>query len=287
MSTNTQDIAGIGAPRVDEALAARPRKKRDISVRWIALTAVASLVGLYLILPTLLIIPMSFSDSSSLGRISGHWTLKWYQELVEKKDWARAAGVSLQVAALSTILATVLGTAATFGLFKLSPRVRAFMQGTSMAPLIIPPVIIGIGVYILMLKLGLFGTLQSLVIGHAVLSIPFVIVAVSTSLAQFDPSQEQAAAILGARPWTRFRRVVFPQILPGIVAGALFAFVTSWDEVVVSTFLVSPNFRTLPVEMWIQARTTVTPVLAALSTVLMVVSTLALVGMFRLQRTRK
>ncbi|BAS06683.1 spermidine/putrescine transport system permease protein PotC [Arthrobacter sp. Hiyo4] len=161
------------------------------------------------------------------------------------------------------------------------------MQGMSLAPLIIPPVIIGIGIYILMLKWGLFGSLLSLVVGHTVLAIPFVIVAVSTSLSQFDPAQEQAAAILGAGPWTRFWRVVFPQILPGIIAGALFAFVTSWDEVVVSTFLVSPNFRTLPVEMWIQARTTVTPVLAALSTILMVVSTLALVGMLRLQREKK
>lgn len=261
--------------------------RRTISLRWVLLGIITALVGLYLILPTLLVIPMSLSDSSSLGRLTGGWTLKWYQELFEDKDWAEAAGVSLQVGLLSTITSTVLGTAATFGLFKLSPRIRAVMQGTSMAPLIIPPVIIGIGIYILMLKWGLFGTLLSLAVGHTVLTVPFVIVAVSASLSQFDPGQERAAAILGAGPWVRFRRIVFPQILPGVIAGALFAFVTSWDEVVVSTFLVSPDFKTLPVEMWTQARTTVTPVLAALSTILMVISTLALVGMARLQRGRK
>ncbi len=270
-----------------EPAAVRPPRRRELSLRWMALWAVTSAVGLYLILPTLLIIPMSFSDSSSLGRISGQWTTRWYVELLEDKDWLQAARVSLQVALLSTVVATVLGTAATFGLFKLSPRVRTIMQGSSLAPLIIPPVIMGIGIYILMIKAGLYGSLFSLVVGHAVLTIPFVIVAVSTSLSQFDPNQEQAAAILGAGPWTRFRRIVLPQILPGIVAGALFAFVTSWDEVVVSTFLVSPEYRTLPVEMWIQARTTVTPVLAALSTILMVISTLALLGMFRLRRARK
>lgn len=267
-----------GAPR-------SPRRR--IPLRWIALSVIVALTGLYLILPTIFIIPMSFSGSSSLGRLNGQWTLKWYQELFAAQNWARAAGVSLQVGLLSTVLATTLGTAATLGLFKLSPRVRSVFQGMSLAPLIIPPVIIGIGIYVLMLKWGLFGSLLSLVVGHTVLAVPFVIVAVSTSLAQFDPAQEQAAAILGARPWTRFWRVVFPQILPGIVAGALFAFVTSWDEVVVSTFLVSPNFRTLPVEMWIQARTTVTPVLAALSTILMILSTFALVGMLRLQREKK
>jgi putative spermidine/putrescine transport system permease protein len=266
---------------------AKSRPRPPIQPRWIALSAITIITGLYLILPTLFIIPMSFSGASSLGRFNGQWTLKWYEELITGENWAKAAGVSLQVGLLSTALATVLGTAATLGLFKLQPRVRAFFQSLSLAPVIIPPVIIGIGIYVLMLKWGMFGSLLSLVVGHTVLAIPFVIVAVSTSLSQFDPAQEHAAAILGARPWTRFWRVVFPQILPGIVAGALFAFVTSWDEVVVSTFLVSPNFRTLPVEMWIQARTTVTPVLAALSTILIILSTLALVGMLRLQREKR
>lgn len=264
-----------------------PKAKPRVQLRWILLSIIVAITGLYLILPTIFIIPMSFSGASSLGRFNGEWTLKWYQELFSAQNWAKAAGASLQVGLLSTVLATALGTAATLGLFKLQPRVRSLFQGLSLAPLIIPPVIIGIGIYVLMLKWGLFGSLLSLVVGHTVLAIPFVIVAVSTSLAQFDPGQEQAAAILGARPWTRFWRVVFPQILPGIVAGALFAFVTSWDEVVVSTFLVSPNFRTLPVEMWIQARTSVTPVLAALSTILMILSTFALVGMLLLQREKK
>ena len=206
------------AHRAGEQAIVRTTTRRRIQFRWVLLSILVAATGLYLVLPTIFIIPMSFSGASSLGRFNGQWTLKWYEELFAAQNWAKAAGVSLQVGLLSTILATTLGTAATLGLFRLSPRIRSVFQGISLAPLIIPPVIIGIGIYVLMLKWGLFGSLLSLVVGHTVLAIPFVIVAVSTSLAQFDPAQEQAAAILGARPWTRFWRVVFPQILPGIVA---------------------------------------------------------------------
>ncbi|WP_028245749.1 ABC transporter permease [Pseudoclavibacter soli] len=261
--------------------------RRRVQVRWVLLGIAAGLIGLYLILPTLFIIPMSLTESPTLGQFRGGWTLHWYQQLIEDPVWGRTALVSLQVGLIATVFATVLGTAAAMGITKASKRVRGLIQGLTMAPMIIPAVIVGIGLYVLFLKIGLYGTLLGFAIGHTVICIPFVMVAVGASIAQFDPNQVRAASILGAGPVTTFFRVTLPQIMPGVIAGALFAFVTSWDEVVVSTFLVSPRLKTLPVEMWTQSRTTLTPTLAALSTVLMIISTLALVGLTRLQKGSK
>lgn len=261
--------------------------RRRVSVRWVLLGIFATLVGLYLILPTLFIIPMSFNASTSLGPLKSGWTLHWYQDLFSTPSWGETALVSLEVGVLSSLLATVLGTAGTLGLFRISPRYRGLIRGLSIAPMIIPPVILGVGLYVLFLRIGLYRTLPGFVFAHTVLTTPFVVVSVSATLQQFDTQQERAAAILGANPWQRFTRVVLPQIRPGVVSGALFAFVTSWDEVVVSTFLVAPGLKTLPVEMWIQSRTSVTPTLAALSTLLMLISTVALVAMARLQRGRR
>nr|WP_269453720.1 ABC transporter permease [Pseudoclavibacter sp. 13-3] len=230
---------------------------------------------------------MSLTESPTLGQFRGGWTLHWYQQLVEDPVWARTAWVSLQVGLIATVFATVLGTAAAMGILKSSKKVQGIIQGLTMAPMIIPAVIVGIGLYMLFLKIGLYGTLLGFVIGHTVICIPFVMVVVGSSIAQLDPNQARAASILGAGPLTTFCRVTLPQITPGVIAGGLFAFVTSWDEVVVSTFLVSPKLKTLPVEMWTQSRTTLTPTLAALSTVLMIISTVALIGLTRVQKGSK
>lgn len=260
---------------------------RRPTARWLLLGAFTTLVGAYLVLPTLFIVPMSLNASPTLGTLKDGWTTAWYRQLVEDPVWARTALISLEVGVASTAIATVLGTLATVGMFRVSARVRTLVQGLSLAPMVIPPVILGIGLYVLFLRIGVYGTPTGFVLGHAVLALPFVVVSVSAALSEFDPAQEKAAAVLGAPPVMAFLRVVLPQIAPGIVAGALFGFVTSWDEVVVSTFLVSPGLKTLPVEMWTQSRTTLTPVLAALSTVLMVVSTIVLVVVSRLQARGK
>lgn len=265
---------------------ARLRRPR-LQLRHLLLGAFVGLVVLYLILPTLFIIPMSLNSSPSLGTLKDGWTLRWYLALAQDPVWRKTASISLQVGLASTALATVVGTAFTLGLVRLSPRIRAFLQGLSLAPLAIPPVILGIGLYILFLNLDLYRTMASFILAHAVLALPFVVVSVSASLSEFDPDQERAALVIGATPLQTFRRVVLPQIAPGIIAGALFGFVSSWDEVVVSTFLVSPGMKTLPVEMWTQSRTTLTPVLAALSTVLMVISTMLLLVISRLQSRGK
>jgi len=215
------------------------------------------------------------------------WTLAWYEQLFSNPVWADTALVSLQVGLSATAIATIAGTLLALALSRVVPQFRMALQGMSLAPMVVPPVILGIGLYILFLNLNLYGTMTGFVLGHAVLALPFVVVSVTASLAEFDPGQEKAALVLGANPRQTFFRVVFPQILPGVFSGALFGFVTSWDEVIVSTFLTAPGLRTLPVEMWTQSRTTLTPTLAALSTLLMFVSTGALILVNLLQGRKK
>lgn len=265
----------------------RTTPHRRLHLRHVVLGSVVALISLYLVLPTIFIIPMSVNASPSLGTMTEGWTLDWYRQLFEDPVWGRTALVSLKVGALSTLVATVAGTLLGLALVRISPRYHMALRGMSLLPMVVPPVILGIGLYILFLRLDLYGTLIGFVLGHAVLALPFVVVSVSASLAEFDPGQERAALVLGATPRQAFVRVVLPQIVPGIVSGALFGFVTSWDEVIVSTFLASPGLKTLPVEMWTQSRTTLTPVLAALSTLLMLFSTGVLVLVNKLQTRSK
>lgn len=257
---------------------------RRMTIRHAVLGVFVALVALYLVLPTLVIIPMSFNGSSTLGVFNADWTAEWYQNLVTDPAWGRAASTSLQVAIGTTILSTALGTAAAMGVQRLPERVRLVVLGLLLSPLIIPPVIIGIGLYVLYLRWYLDGTVPGLVAAHTILSVPFVVVTVSASLTQIDPVYERAAASLGASPWVRFRRVLLPMMAPGIFGGALFAFVSSWDEVVISIFVTNAGTRTLPVLMWSQVRTQVTPTLAAIGVLLTVLSLIALVATRRLTK---
>ncbi|PRI10755.1 ABC transporter permease [Leucobacter massiliensis] len=257
---------------------------KRIHARWVLLGVFAALVGVYLMLPTLIVIPMSLNASSVLGVFGEGWTLDWFSQILTEPSWGRTALTSLQVALGTVALATAIGTAAALGLQRVSARWRLPITAVIVSPMIIPPVIIGIGTYVLYLKWYLDGSVIGLIFAHTVLALPFVVVTVTATLSQLDPVYDRAAASLGAGPWTRFRRVTLPLIAPGMFAGALFAFVMSWDEVVVSIFLTDAQTRTLPVFMWTQVRTQLTPTLAAVGVFLTVLSIVALVSMRRLQK---
>ncbi len=280
-------MSNSSQPEPQPTVTIRTKARFRVPVRHVVLAIFVGLVALYLILPTLFIVPMSLNASPSLGTMTDGWTLAWYEQLFSNPVWADTALVSLQVGLSATAIATIAGTLLALALSRVVPQFRMALQGMSLAPMVVPPVILGIGLYILFLNLNLYGTMTGFVLGHAVLALPFVVVSVTASLAEFDPGQEKAALVLGANPRQTFFRVVFPQILPGVFSGALFGFVTSWDEVIVSTFLTAPGLRTLPVEMWTQSRTTLTPTLAALSTLLMFVSTGALILVNLLQGRKK
>jgi putative spermidine/putrescine transport system permease protein len=242
------------------------------------------LTVVYLIAPILVIIPMSFTESRILSFPPQGFTLEWYAALFTDRQWSAALANSAQVAVLTTILATVLGTLAALALTRGRFRGRSVVNGLVLAPLVVPVVIVAIGMFAFFARWRLGGSLAGLVLAHTALAVPFVVVSVSASLRTMDRNLELAAANLGASPAVAFRRVTLPIILPGVIAGAIFAFITSWDEVVVAIFLTSARFRTLPVEMWEQVRQAVDPTVAAVATLLLVVTTVLLLILLVVRR---
>jgi putative spermidine/putrescine transport system permease protein len=249
-----------------------------------ALYVYAALVGLFLIMPTLFVVPMSFNGDRVLGMPTGDWSARWYAEALQSAEWRGAAWTSFKIAILTSLLATPLGTLIAVSLTRGRFRGKAVVNAIVLSPMIIPVVVIAIGIYTTFIGWRLTGSILGLALAHTVLAIPFVVVAVGASARQLDETYEAAAAGLGARPRLVFWRITLPLLRPGVIAGALFAFVTSWDEVVVAIFLTSPEVRTLPVLMWTQLRSQVTPTLAAVGTILVMVSTLALFALHLLRR---
>lgn len=241
----------------------------------------AGAVGFFLVAPTLIIVPMSLSSGSRLQFPPPGFSTRWYEHFFQDPRWTSATVDSLQVALLTVVFATALGTVTALGLTRGRYPGRSLAGALVMSPVIVPIVIIAIGLFFVFVRWQIAGTLTGLVLAHTVLAMPLVVVTVGASLATLDRTLEVAAQSLGAGPWQTFRRITLPLIAPGIVAGALFAFVTSWDEVVIAIFLTSPLFRTLPVVMWGQVRTYIDPTIAAVATLLMVVTTvLILVALF-------
>lgn len=251
-----------------------------------AVYAFATLVGAFLLLPTLVVVPMSFNKGSRL-ELPHSLSLKWYEAIFDSTMWRDAMWTSAQVALLTVVFATVLGTAAALGLARWRSKAVGPLMGLLLSPLIVPVVIFAVGVFLRYSQWHITGTMTGLVLAHVVMALPFVMVSVGSSVRTLDRNLELAAASLGAGPVLTFRRVILPLIVPGVVAGALFAFITSWDEIVVAIFMTSPTFRTLPVVMWSQVRTQVDPSLAAVGTLLLAVSTLVLLAATLLRRTTR
>jgi putative spermidine/putrescine transport system permease protein len=252
--------------------------------RRILMAALGLLTILYLVAPTLVIVPMSFTEARILSFPPQGFSLEWYERMLSDRQWSSALVNSAQVAVLTTILSVVLGTLAALALVRGRFPGRTAVNGLILAPLIVPIVIIAIGMFSLVVRWRIGTSLVGLVVAHTALAVPFVVVSVSASLRTMDRNLELAAANLGATPRQTFFRVTLPHIVPGVIAGAIFAFITSWDEVVVSIFLTSPRFRTLPVEMWEQVRTAVDPTVAAVATTLLVVTTVLLLALLVVRR---
>jgi putative spermidine/putrescine transport system permease protein len=237
------------------------------------LVAFACLVGVLLVAPTLIVIPMSFTDQQNFGFPPEGWSTKWYSNFFQNPEWYEAALLSLRVAAVVVLLATVLGTLAAFALVRGKGIWRTPARALLIAPVIVPGVIVAIAIYYIFLRWHLTQTYLGFVLAHTVLAIPLVILAVNASLAGFDEGLERAAASLGAGPVATFARVTLPMIMPGVLTGALFAFLTSFDEAIISLFLAGPGQRTLPVQMFQSITASVDPTIAAASTMVIVLST--------------
>ena len=248
------------------------------------LMVVGGLTVFFLTVPTLLVVPMGFSSSQILAFPPPGWSLEWYQKAFSDPQWTSGFANSLQVAALTALVSSVLGTLTSLGMVRGRFPGKNLVNALILSPLIVPVIIIAIGMFSLYVRWKITGTLLGLVIAHSTLAIPFVVVSVSTSLRTIDRNLELAAQNLGAGPVRTFTRITLPLVLPGVFAGALFAFLTSWDEVVVAIFLTTAKFRTLPVEMWEQVRQVVDPTVAAVATVVLTVTTTVLLIAFVVRR---
>ena len=243
-----------------------------------AFTGLWNLVLLFLALPILIVAVLSFSSASYLTFPPPSLSLRWYAAYLGSRDWLKSTWLSLVIAVFTGVLATCLGTLAALGLARMRGAARALAGGLIVSPLIVPGIVASIGIYYAFSRFRLVGTPVGLVLAHTCLAVPFVVTCVSASLAGFDRRLEQAALSLGATPWGTFRQVTLPLISPGVVAGALFAFITSFDELIVALFLSGSGAVTLPRRMWDDLRFAIDPTIAAVSTLTIVLAAVALGG---------
>lgn len=239
---------------------------------------ICALIFVYLILPIFVIIPISFSSSRFLQFPPSGFSLQWYRKYFSDRNWISATIRSFQVGTLTTLLATTLGTLASFALVRGEFKGKRFLYGIILSPLIIPVIITAVAVYYVFAGVRLIGTIWALVLAHTVLALPFVVVNVSSTLQGFDITLERAALSLGANRLATFLKVTFPLIWPGVFSGALFAFITSFDEVVVAMFLTGSR-PTLPKQMWDGIRIAINPTISAVSSMLIVFSIILLLSL--------
>jgi putative spermidine/putrescine transport system permease protein len=255
----------------------RPATETQIShAQRLWLYVLGCLVLLFLILPSLLVIPLSFSDSRYLAFPPPSWSTRWYEAYFEALEWREATRTSFVAATLTMIISTVLGTLAAYSLHTSQSRYTRIIYATFMMPLIIPGILIAIGVFLLFAQLGLNNTMTGIVLAHSVMAIPLVVITVASGLKSYDITQEMVARSLGAsRPWA-FLTVTLPQIKVSVVSAALLAFITSLDEVVISLFIAGGDNATLTRRMFNALRDEIDPTIAAISTLLILLSVVLL-----------
>ncbi|CVI63570.1 ABC transporter permease (plasmid) [Agrobacterium leguminum] len=218
---------------------------------------------LFMIAPLLAILPLSFNGGMLLSYPMNGVSLRWFEELLTNNAWRLAIFNSLFIGFVSATLSVILGTLAALGLRGHSGGLYGLCRMVFLLPMVAPVVVLGVGMQILMSRMGLTNSYPGVIIAHTVVAVPFVVVSVSASLAGIDRTLERAAASLGAPPWTVFRRLTLPLAMPGLQSGAVFAFATSLDEVILTLFLGGANQRTLAREMFSQLRDNVSPAIAA------------------------
>jgi putative spermidine/putrescine transport system permease protein len=247
-----------------------------------------ALVFVFLLVPILVIIPLSFNADPFLTYPLTGFSLRWYADFFSSPRWLNALKNSLLVGFATTAIATPLGTLAALGLVRQQVPFKPLLQAVLISPLIVPVIITAVGMYFLYAPRGLTNSYVGLILSHTVLSAPFVVVVVHATLDGFDARLFRAGLSLGASPVTVFFQVLLPLVWPGVFAGAVFAFTTSFDEVVTAIFLAGPAQRTLPLQMFEGIREEISPTITAAATVFITVTVLLLVMVELLRRrTRK
>mgnify|MGYP001255606174 len=251
------------------------------------------LVFFFLIAPLFVILPLSFNaeqyihfSAKMLALDPEGFSLRWYEDMIygTKNPWGLATKNSLVIAFFATIGSTVLGTVAALGLSSRHMPYKAAFMALLISPMIVPLIISGTAIFFFMAKVGLAATHTGIVLSHIILGTPFVVITVTATLSGFDHSVTRAAASLGSNPVNTFMKITLPLIMPGVISGALFAFVTSFDEVVVVLFLAGLENTTIPIQMWVGLREQLSPTIMAVATCLIIMSTLILVSAELLRR---
>lgn len=238
----------------------------------------------FLLLPVLLVIPLSFSDSRFLQFPPPGWSLRWYEELVENEAWRSSLITSLQVAVLASVIATAAGLGASMYMLRCGPRLRSIVRVLVILPLVTPLIVIAVGQYEVLSRMHLIGFLPALAASHALLGLPFASLILFARLSKLNPHLERAAWTLGASRLRTFWRITVPLLGPAIGASLVTCFLVSFDEIVIALFLSGPGHETLPVLTFSYLRSEVTPVVAAVSTLL--IAATAIVVILSLLRVR-
>jgi len=234
---------------------------------WVLIT-IAVIVAIFLLMPVLFIVALSFGSSQWLIFPPPSWTLRWYQEFFADPRWLASVWTSAKIAVVVTIASVSIGLLASFGLTRGNYRGSEVLRGLFLTPMVLPVVVLAVALYGLFLRIGLNGTFLGFVIAHVLVALPFSIISISNALEGFDKSIEDAAILCGASPWEAKFRVTLPAIRSGLFAAAIFSFLISWDEVVLAIFMASPTLQTLPVRIWGTVSQDLTPVIAAASSLL-------------------
>lgn len=256
-----------------------------------AFRIICGAVFFFLIFPIVVIIPLSFNSvpfftftEEMLSFDPAGYSLRWYRDFFTNLNWQGAVNNSLVIALFSTLLATALGTLAALGLSRRHVPLRTTLMAILISPMIVPLIISACGMFFFYSRVNLQGTFIGVILAHAALGTPFVVITVTATLVGFDHSLTRAAISLGASPARAFFKIIVPLILPGVISGALFAFITSFDEVVVILFVGSYEQRTIPWQMFSGIREQISPTILAVATMLIIVSMLLLSSVELLRR---
>ena len=241
----------------------------------------------FILIPLLVVIPASFTSNSYPSFPPEGFSLKWYTMLLDRPEFIEALWNSVKFALLAAFFSVFFGTLGALAIAKYEIPGKSYITSILTAPLSVPQLVLGVALLIYFTPLMLSGTSMGFLLAHIVICIPYVIRLVLTGLSGFDYNLERAAAILGASPTTVFWRVTLPLIRPAIISGALFAFLTSFDNVTISLFMVSSDMRTLPIEIFSQMQDSYNPIVASVSSVVIFISVILIVILEKMQGVGK
>jgi putative spermidine/putrescine transport system permease protein len=246
--------------------------RAGLSPGWFALHLVVAATTALLLLPILVIIPISFSASRYLAFPPTEFSLEWYRRLIDRPEWLRALQVSVQTASVCTVLSCLLGIPAALALVRGRFPAKGAIHAILLTPMILPHVVIALSCFLLFSRLHLTGNALGIALGHTIIVVPIVVIVVSSALQAVDQRIEQAAELFGASPLQVFSLITLPLVRPGLVAAALFAFLLSFDELIIALFLADPTSTTLPIQIWNDTVYQVSPTIAAVSSILILFS---------------